>query len=246
MLELHPRVAPRTELRETVIETAARLLHDHGAAAVTPRGVAQAAGVQAPPIYRLFGDKDGLLDAVAEHVLAAHVAAKSAAAESAAAADVDPIADLRRGWDTQIEFGLANPDLFSLLNDPARQTRSPALSTGIALLRSRIHRIAQAGRLRVSEQRAADLIHAAGSGAVLALLTAPPAERDLHLAGEMYEAITRTILTQTPAITPGDAFAAAVTFRTQVTRLPGLSDAERTLMAEWLDRAVADQTLREQ
>ena len=53
------------------MEVAARLLREQGAAAVTTRAVAMAAGVQAPTIYRLFGDKDGLLDAVAEYVLAA-------------------------------------------------------------------------------------------------------------------------------------------------------------------------------
>ncbi|WP_338419811.1 TetR family transcriptional regulator [Streptomyces klenkii] len=36
---------------------------------MTTRAVAAAAGVQAPAIYRLFGDKDGLLEAVAEQRL---------------------------------------------------------------------------------------------------------------------------------------------------------------------------------
>ena len=39
--------------------------------------MAEAAGVQPPTLYRLFGDKDGLIDAVAEHVMATYVAAKS-------------------------------------------------------------------------------------------------------------------------------------------------------------------------
>src|ERR1700677_3669653 len=55
---------PDTKTRENLVEVAARLLREQGAAAVTTRAVALAAGVQAPAIYRLFGDKDGLLDAV--------------------------------------------------------------------------------------------------------------------------------------------------------------------------------------
>ncbi|MDQ2795770.1 MAG: TetR/AcrR family transcriptional regulator, partial [Actinomycetota bacterium] len=47
-----------------MIDVAARLLQEEGPAAVTTRGVALAAGVQAPAVYRLFGDKDGLLEAV--------------------------------------------------------------------------------------------------------------------------------------------------------------------------------------
>ena len=59
-----------------------RLLRDEGPGAVTTRGVAQAAGVQAPAIYRLFGDKDGLLEAVAESVMSSFVAAKASVVEA--------------------------------------------------------------------------------------------------------------------------------------------------------------------
>ncbi len=49
---------PREQVRGRVVAAAARLLGEHGAAAVTTRAVAQAAGVQAPTIYRLFGDTE--------------------------------------------------------------------------------------------------------------------------------------------------------------------------------------------
>src|ERR1700759_3520046 len=105
----------RSAARSRIIEAAASLLREGGPAAVTTRGVAEAAGLQAPAIYRLFGDKDGLLDAVAEHVMATYVAAKAAVVEWAAAADVDPLDDLAAGWRAQIDFGVANPSLFRLL-----------------------------------------------------------------------------------------------------------------------------------
>ncbi|MGI8416298.1 MAG: TetR family transcriptional regulator, partial [Nakamurella sp.] len=63
------------------------------------RGVAEAAGLQAPTLYRLFGDKDGLLDAVAEHVMATYVSVKAAIVEAATADDADPLDDLRAGWE---------------------------------------------------------------------------------------------------------------------------------------------------
>ena len=43
-----------------------RLLAAGGRDAVSTRAVAAAAGTQAPTIYRLFGDKDGLLAAVVD------------------------------------------------------------------------------------------------------------------------------------------------------------------------------------
>src|SRR5687768_5320162 len=100
----------RDDVRTGIVEAAARLLQEQGARAVTTRGVAQAAGVQAPTIYRLFGDKDGLLDAVAEHVMATYVATKAVAA-----VDADPVADLRVGWRMHVDFALANPELHALL-----------------------------------------------------------------------------------------------------------------------------------
>ncbi|KJK55387.1 TetR family transcriptional regulator [Saccharothrix sp. ST-888] len=222
----------RDETRTNLVKVAAQLLHEQGAAAVTTRAVAQAAGVQAPTIYRLFGDKDELLDAVAEHVFAVYVADKALTRDSG-----DPVADLRAGWDTHLGFGLANAALFGLLTDPGRSTRSPAAAAGLEVLRARVHRVAAIGRLRVAERRAVELIHAAGTGAVLTLLAMAPQDRELDLADAMYDAVMQTILTDAPALAEDGTTAAAVAFRTVVPKLPMLTDAERALLSEWLDRA---------
>lgn len=228
----------RDRTREAIVEVAARLLREQGLAAVTTRGVAQAAQVQPPTIYRLFGDKDGLLDAVAEHVMVSYVAAKSVIAESSSAAGTDPLADLRAGWDMHVEFGLANPSLVSLLTTPGRGPQSPAAAAGLDVLRGRVHRVAVAGRLWVSEPRAVQLIHAAGTGIVLTLLAMPPEERDLGLADAMYDAVSRAILTDAPAASEHNTLAAAVTFRTITPQLAALTDAEQMLLTEWLDRVI--------
>jgi len=229
--------ADRRETRESLVAVAARLLRERGVGAVTTRAVAQAAGVQAPAIYRLFGDKDGLLDAVAEHVLASYVAGKSVAAETA-----DPIADLRAAWFAHIDFGLANGALFLLMCDPGRDRRpaaSPAWTAGATVLAGRVRRVAAIGRLRVPERRAIDLIRAAGTGTVLTLLATAPEDRDPGFADAMFDTLTQTILTDAPALPDKPATAAAVTFQTVVPDLDTLTDAERALLSEWLDRASA-------
>lgn len=222
----------RDEIRSRVVDVAAELLREQGAAAVTTRAVAQAAGVQTPVIYRLFADKDALLDAVAEHVFTRHVAAKANAAETG-----DPIADLRAAWFTHIGFGLDNPDLFALYATPGRRQRSPSAIAGTAVLAARVHRIAAIGRLRVPERRAVELIHAAGTGAVLTLISAAPEDRDPGLADAMYDAVMREILTDAPALPAGDPSAAVIAFRAVVPRLDSLSAGERAVLLEWLDRA---------
>jgi len=230
-----PVAALPYDVRSRIVEAAARLLAEHGARAVTTRAVAQAAGVQAPTIYRLFGDKDGLIDAVAEHVMATYVATKSAAG---ATTDADPVADLRAGWRTQVEFGLANPELYALLSSPGHNDTSPATAAGIQVLRTLVRRLATAGLLRVDEQRAVAMIHAAGTGTVLALLDSLADERDPGLSDAMLDAVLAGILTTAPTPPDTTISAVAITFAALLPDLPALTHAERTLMAEWLDRSL--------
>jgi AcrR family transcriptional regulator len=229
----------RGDARSKIVDVAARLLREQGPAAVTTRGVAEGAGVQAPTIYRLFGDKDGLLEAVAEQVMATFVAGKAAIVEAASADHVDPLDDLRAGWEAQIDFGVANPTLFRLLSDPDRVRHSPAAQLGRGVLESRVHRIAATGRLRVSEPRAVNVIQAAGIGVIQTLLSTPREHRDTGLAATMYEAVLGQILTD-PAVRVEDSpMATTVAFRAVAPGLDMLSDAEQRLLAEWLNRAIA-------
>ncbi len=230
----------RQSSRDAVVEVAARLLAESGASAVTTRRVAVAAGVPAPTIYRLFGDKDGLLDAVAEHVLARYVAEKVADVETSRAAAADPVDDLHAGWHTHVEFGLANPALFRLMNTAGRADPSPAVAAGYAVLRARVHRVALAGRLRIGEDRATALLHAAGTGLVLDLLTDAPEQRDAGLPEMMWQAVAQAIFRNTAPDVDDAVPAAAVVLRAAAAELAVLSEAERTLMAEWLDRLISE------
>src|ERR1700712_4800972 len=229
----------RADTRSRIVDAAARLLQKDGPTAVTTRGVADAAGVQAPAIYRLFGDKDGLLEAVAEHVMSTYVAAKAAIVAAASAAEMDPLQDLWAGWNTQMDFGLANPVLFRLLSDPERVSHSPAARSGKRVLEARVHRIAVTGRLRVSEERAVDLIQAAGIGTISTLLFTPPGQRDPGLADNMFQAVLDQMLTSAAERAEDGPKPIAVAFRAIAPGLSMLSEAERQLLAEWLDRAIA-------
>ncbi len=235
-------VGVQVNTRSKIIDVAARLLQEHGPGAVTTRGVAQGAGVQAPTIYRLFGDKNGLLDAVAEHVMATYVSAKQVV-EAASTENTDPLEDLRAGWHTQIEFGIANPTLFTLLSVPGHGLHSPAAQAGLKILQSRVRRVASTGRLRVSEQRAVDLIRAGGTGAVLVLLSKPADERDGRLAETMYEAVLRQILTDAPELPGSVPVTAAIALGAVAPELDMLSRAERQLLSEWLNRVIDTHSL---
>lgn len=237
MSELAPgREATRTR----IVEVAAQLLQSAGPAAVTTRAVAAEAGVQAPTIYRLFGDKDGLMEAVAEHVMAAWVRAKAEHERASSAAGSDPLEDLRASWQAQVDFGLANPALFRLLSDPGRVGGSPAAQAGLRVLESRVHRLAATGRLRVSEASAVAMVQAAGQGTVQVLLSTPPDRRDPALVGRMLDAVLAQVLEPESAAAPGAqaVTASAVALRAVAPELQVLSEPERRLLVEWLDRVV--------
>lgn len=224
------------DARARIVMAAARLIAQGGPDAATTRAVAAAASVQAPTIYRLFGDKRGLLDAVAEHVLAAYVAGKAVRPM-----DPDPLRDFRNGWDQHVEFGLAHPGLFSIMvGDAQPRPPSPAAAAGLEVLKRRIGNLARAGRLRVSEERALALTHAVGVGTVLTLLRQPEPERDPGLADTAREAVIAAITGQAAAPTDSSASGAAVTLRASLGATSVLSAGERALLEELLARIASD------
>jgi AcrR family transcriptional regulator len=199
---------------------------------VTTRSVALAAGVQAPAIYRLFGDKNGLLDAVVQHGFASYLARKP----PVDGADSDPVASLSAGWELHVGFGLANPELFRLMHTALRTPDGRAIAeVGTGVLRARVHRVAEAGRLRVTERRAVDLITSAGTGVVFTLIGQADDERDDGLADTAWESVCAAILTGATSTAQVPA-TAAVTLRAALPDLTVLSGAERALLADWLDR----------
>jgi AcrR family transcriptional regulator len=224
----------RDRTRAQLVAVAAELLATGGPDAVTTRSVALAAGVQAPTIYRLFGDKNGLIDAVVEHGFASYLAGKSPVGAAG-----DPVESLRAGWELHVGFGLANPELFRLMHAALRTPDGLATAeAGIVVLRARVHGVAEAGRLRVTERRAVDLIHAVGMGVVFTLIDQAEDERDDALADTAWEAVCAAILTESSIPVPVPA-AAAVTLRAALPDLTALTAAERALLGDWLDR-IAD------
>jgi AcrR family transcriptional regulator len=233
----------KPDARARILRAATELLATGGRNAVTTRAVSAAAGVQAPTIYRHFGDMQGLLDVAARETLAVHVRDQAARALTN-----DSVEDLRRGWDLHIAFGLAHPDAFALLySAPSVAASVSVIHEGVEVLQGLVARIAEAGRLRVDVAHATDLLHAAGTGVTLTLAATPPEERDPRLSETMREAILTALTVPASAATPnGETNAApaaeqvavhAVALQALLTDAPSvLSPAERQLLSDWLDR----------
>lgn len=224
--------------RGRIVRAAAGLLVEGGREAVTTRAVAAAAGVQAPTIYRQFGDMRGLLEEVASFGFARYLRDKTSRERVE-----DPVEDLRRGWDLHVGFGLENPAFYALMyGDPRPGVEPTASREANKILRGLVQRVAEAGRLRVGVEQAARMIHAAGMGVVLSLIAAEPGDRDPALSGATREAILAAVTT--------DAAADAATGQDRVSGravalkavLPeasaGFTPPESALLSEWLDRLI--------
>ncbi|MFI7428173.1 TetR/AcrR family transcriptional regulator [Micromonospora sp. NPDC049836] len=220
--------------RDRIVRAAARLLAESGREAVTTRAVSRAAGVQAPTIYRQFGDMRGLLDAAASYGFATYLHAQSNREPAA-----DPVDDLRHGWDLHVEFGLANPAFYTLMyGDPRPGLLPTAARVAGDIVRQLVIRVAEVGRLRVTVERAAGMLHAAARGVTLSLIETPPADRDATLAVATREAVLAAVCTDgTEGHATAGAVRHAVALRTALPTLGAeLSPAERALLGEWLDR----------
>lgn len=223
--------------RQRIVNAALQLLRDGGLDAVSTRAVSAAAGVQAPTIYRHFGDMRGLLDVVAAEGFRAYLASKSARRR----AD-DPVDDLRDGWDLHHSFGLANPALYGLMFGPRQGEPPQALQESYAVLCSLVQRAAEAGRLAVSVDAAARMIQAASVGAVMTLIVLPPESRDDGLSVAVREAVLAAVTTGRRTAKPSSPALATRAVALKAA-LPAESDrltaAEQALLDEWLDRLSA-------
>lgn len=216
----------KSRTRRQILEAAAGILEREGAQAVSTRSVAAAAGIRAASLYQLFGDKDGLLAALAVHAFDLYLAEKRTLERTG-----DPVADLRRGWDVHVDFGLRHPAFYVLMFGTDRPGQRPhAAEEAHDLLLTFLDRTAAAGRLRVPPPLAAQLFLAAATGVTLSLIAVPAHERDPDASARMREMLVAA-LTEAPDAPGGAAGPAA----------PGLASRALALDAA-LDAALAEAT----
>jgi AcrR family transcriptional regulator len=190
----------KARTRRQILEVAAGILESEGAQAVSTRSVAAAAGIRAASLYQLFGDKDGLLAALAVYAFDIYLAEKHTLPRTG-----DPVDDMRRGWDAHVDFGLRHPAFYLLMYGTGRPgRRPPAADEAHGLLLKFLDRTAAAGRLRLPPALAARLLLAAVTGVTLSLVGAPAEDRDPEVSKRMRDTLIDSLTTEPPpAMDPG-------------------------------------------
>lgn len=232
-----PNGSPKTS--DEILRAAADLMRIGGVDAVSTRAVAAAAGVQLPVIYRQFGDKQALLDAVTRFVFDEYMAKKRRLSDASG----DPLHDLRRLWDLHVDFGLTHPHCYLLGYVHTGHRRAEVCGDrSLVVLRQVVARLADYGRLRMSVDRATTLIHSAAMGAVLTLQSAAPSDRDLLMSCALRDRTLATIVHDEPSMParPADLPTRAIALYKALDHPSQLTSAERQLLDEWLIR-LADQ-----
>lgn len=206
---------------------------------ISTREVCEAVGVGSPVLYRLFGDKSGLLTAVIDHAFERYLSAKRAEPPSD-----DPVDDLYTAWDNHVVFALENPTVYRLVYAPSLAEVPAAAEETRQLLYDRLIRCAEAGKLKVSPDEAAQAIMAACIGVALNVLSQPAIYSDAGLSARVRDAVlsevvvgaaSQRIKKRTPQVKPVALQLAALIRRAETP----LTTAETGLMLQWLDAIAA-------
>jgi AcrR family transcriptional regulator len=203
--------------------------------------VCEKAGVGAPMLYRLFGDKAGLLAAVVDRGFEQYLASKRAARPSA-----DPVEDLKSGWDNHMRFALEHPSHYRLMYSPELAVPPAAAQEAHDLLHAILERCAAQGRLTVPPALATRMIMSANVGAALSMLTRPEQYADVKFSQRLRDAVldsvTRPADTGTEAAredTSVPVAAATLAARLRADLPPTLTRAEAALLQQWLEELSA-------
>ncbi|ONI91128.1 hypothetical protein ALI22I_10235 [Saccharothrix sp. ALI-22-I] len=221
--------------RQHILDVTADLLRSTDVESVSIRDVCQAAGITAPTLYHHFGDKRGLLEAVAAEGFARYLAEKHADGPSE-----DPFDDLVTGWDRHVRFGLTHPAFYVLMYGGTRSHEHPSAQEGLRVLHGMLVRLAEQGRLLTTPEEAVPTIHSACVGTTLALVAAPDAPAHADLSRRVRDAVLAAVVKQeqpaeqrTEAL-PGTARALLATLSAH--QDPPLSPGEKLLLTELLSR----------
>lgn len=231
-----PRAADEDAmLRVAMIKAAEKLLIESPDNDIATRAVCEAVGVTQPRLYRLFGDKRGLLDAVADAGYERYAQQKADLEKTG-----DPVADLYAGWDDHSAFATANPALYQLMLAPRPGSRSQARGRILALLEATLLRCSAAGALRVEVKEAAQLILSVHTGVELSRI-AQPHLFDAELSHRARDTVFAAVLTQTSADVPRQPMSDAARQLHSQLALQGsesLEPEESALLVRWLERLV--------
>ncbi|MDD0859716.1 TetR/AcrR family transcriptional regulator [Arthrobacter sp. BF1] len=223
-----------------LLQAAAELLANSAGKPVSTRQITELAGVTAPTLYHHFGDKEGLFNAVIDAGFEEYVAGEHNFVPTG-----HPLQDVRQIWDNHLQFGLDNPQLYSVMFGNIRPESRPArVAEAEGFMEEMLEKAAAAGLLCVSPVEASRSILAANVGVTLMLIAEPAEGRNFDLSDMTREAVITAVSSAaglSPAATPVGptsvvVAAIALNAALESSHPEQLSTTELKLFLEWLHR----------
>ncbi len=194
------RRAQRSRVRRAILDATEALLLEEGAERFSIRRLVERCGYTAPTIYRHFGDKPGLLDALLEERFQ-----KLFRRLRRVRRGEDPVEYLRAVARTFVRFGLRHPTHYQLLAGPREPewTPPPSMEESRELLEQPWVELWEAGRLRAGDVDAAgQALWALSHGLIVLLTGRPDHEWSKTLIEDSIDALLRGLVAPPPTVRP--------------------------------------------
>jgi AcrR family transcriptional regulator len=227
------------DTRTQMLKAAESLLQKSHDSDISTRAVCEAVGVGPPVLYRLFGDKNGLIAAVVDSVFARYLARKRAEPLSD-----DPVDDLYSAWDNHVAFAMKNQAVYRMAYAPSLAQVPAGVDEARQVLVERFVRCAAAGRLNTAPDQATQTMMAACVGVNLCLLSQPATYSDPDLSRRVRDAVLGGLVIDTGSRARGPKTktlkAVALQMAALIRQTPTpLTEPEVTLMLQWLETLTA-------
>jgi AcrR family transcriptional regulator len=226
-----------------MLKAAESLLQKSPVSDLSTRAVCEEVGVGVPVLYRLFGDKNGLISAVVDAVFERYLSRKRAQQPSD-----DPVDDVYTAWDNHVAFARRNSAVYRIAYAPSLTEVPAAVDEARLLLVKRFVRCAAAGKLNTTPDEAAQAMMAACVGVNLSVLAHPATYFDPQLSRRVRDVVVGGLLVDTGARAARDPTAntlktVALQMATLIRQMPtALTGPEVTMMLQWLETISATKT----
>lgn len=184
------KISGLSETAERILSLASAWMRANPGELPTTRKLCELAEVTAPTLYHHFGDKEGLMLAVAEREMLIFFQGKKKQPETS-----NPVADLLKGWDQWIDFARKHTSLIVALQQSA--TISARLRMGAeSIALGRLERLHALKPLRFPPQQAAQMVVAASNVVVQLMLQGMPISEVKAVNANLQESVL-SLLTST-------------------------------------------------
>ncbi len=196
------RLRQRTDAQRAILDATEALLVEDGYEQFSMRRLVERCGYTAPTIYRYFGDKRGLIDALLEERIR-----RLLSRFRGIPSERDPVETVRALAEEFVRFGLENPTHYRLLTAyrPESEPRPPAAEEAEAFFEQPLEVLIRDGRLVTKDlEEAKQCLWALLHGVISLRTSRPDYAWSSSLLATSLQALLHGLVRAAPGANPAD------------------------------------------